>query len=197
MPGLRAATCSGEKPRACERAGAIALREDVGLAAASAFMVSTPAGRQEVDPGAALAVAGVHQQLGLVGQVRRRHMQHVGAVLRQHAAAGWTRQHAREIEARARQTADDRPSARAAPAPRRSSRCRSAAAWKSPRRADGRSILRGCASGRRRSRPAAIASSIASPSHLATASASASRVSSFGAGDAQRARRGDADGWCG
>ena len=52
----------------------------------------------EVDPGAALAVAGVHQDLGLIGQVRGRDMQHVGAVLRQHAAAGRAGQHAREVE---------------------------------------------------------------------------------------------------
>ena len=80
-----------------ERAGPIALGEDVGLAHQA--VQGLDAGRlAQVDPGAALAVSGVHQDFGLVGQVRRRDVQHLGAVLRQHAAAGRAGQHAREIE---------------------------------------------------------------------------------------------------
>ena len=79
------------------RARAIALGEDVGLAQQARHALD--AGRLgEIDPGAALAVAGVHQDLGLVGQVRGSDMQDIGAVLGQHAAAGRAGQHAREIE---------------------------------------------------------------------------------------------------
>ena len=89
------------------RARAIALGEDVGLAQQARHALD--AGRLgEIDPGAALAVAGVHQDLGLVGQVRGSDMQDIGAVLGQHAAAGRPRQHACEIEGAHAARADGR-----------------------------------------------------------------------------------------
>ena len=86
-----------------QRAGTIPLGEDVGVLQKRLHRLDARRLAQ-VDPGAALAVAGVHQQFGLIGQVRRRDVQYVGAVLRQHAAARGAGQHAREIEgANARQ----------------------------------------------------------------------------------------------
>ena len=86
-----------------ERAGAITLGEDVRLLQERLHRLDS-GGLPQVDPGAALAVPGVHQQFGLIGQVRGGDVQYIGAVLRQHAAAGRTGQHAREVEgAHARQ----------------------------------------------------------------------------------------------
>ena len=108
MPGLSVGHALGREAARRDGAGAIALGEDVGLAQQVGHALD--AGRLgEIDPGAALAVAGVHQDLGLVGQVRGRDVQDVGAVLGQHAAAGRAGQHARQIEARARRSTDARP----------------------------------------------------------------------------------------
>ena len=94
---LQGSDLLGREAVTCDRARSVALGEDVGVAQQRlrAFDVRRLV---EVEPGTALAVAGVHQQLGLIGQMRRRDVQYVGAVLGQDAAAGRPGQHARQVE---------------------------------------------------------------------------------------------------
>src|SRR5262249_22725956 len=96
-PGALLREVLGAQPVPVHDAGTVALAEHVDVADKLADRGELLR-LVEVEEAAALAVARVHDVLGHLRQVARRHHQHVGAVFRERARGDWAGEDARQVE---------------------------------------------------------------------------------------------------